>query len=66
MRTSSLTLFALSIFVKLEALKGGTSGKKFMAELAFMSLIGVVVTVDFLVRLLCFVCESDIGSVGLD
>ena len=36
-----------------------------MAELAFMFLIGVVVTVDFLVRLLCFVCESDDVSVGL-
>lgn len=65
MRTSSLTLFALFIFIKLEAFKGGTSGEEFMAELALMSLVGVIVTVDFLVGLLCFVCESDIGSVGL-
>lgn len=65
MRTSFLTLFALLIFIKLEAFKGGTPGEKFMAELALMSLVGVVVTVDFLVGLLCFVCESDIGSVGL-
>ena len=37
-----------------------------MAELALMFLIRVVVTVDFLVSLLCFVCESEIGSVSLN
>ena len=65
MRTSYLTLLALLIFVQLEAFKGGTSGEKLMAELALMFLVGLVVTVDFLVGLLCFVCESDIGLVGL-
>lgn len=59
------TLFALTIFINLKAFKGGTSGEKFMAEFAFMFLVGVVVTVDLLVRLLCFVCEGENGSVCL-